>query len=138
MCRRQVSVGWDGTLYDCDFNLALGLPLDHGAPDHIRYFTPAALKRRRIVTGNHCSAVQPVQAPPEEARSSPSGRKNMEIAELEYELLGLGGKVMKTYMRFAILVAAPHRIPVNRSRSVHCRSRRRGCLFLLQQCPHTR
>ncbi|NTW37589.1 MAG: radical SAM/Cys-rich domain protein [Syntrophobacteraceae bacterium] len=54
MCRRQVSVGWEGTLYDCDFNLALGLPLDHGAPDHIGYFTSAALKHRRIVTGNHC------------------------------------------------------------------------------------
>jgi radical SAM/Cys-rich protein len=54
MCRRQVSVGWDGTLYDCDFNLVLGLPLDHGAPDHIRHFTSAALKHRRIVTGNHC------------------------------------------------------------------------------------
>jgi radical SAM/Cys-rich protein len=54
MCRRQVSVGWDGTLYDCDFNLALGLTLDRGAPDHIRYFTAAALKHRRIVTGDHC------------------------------------------------------------------------------------
>lgn len=54
MCRRQVSVGWDGTLYDCDFNIALGLPLNHGAPDHIRHFTSAALEHRRIVTGNHC------------------------------------------------------------------------------------
>ncbi len=25
MCRTQVSVSWDGTLYDCDFNLARGL-----------------------------------------------------------------------------------------------------------------
>jgi len=25
MCRTQMSVAWDGTLYDCDFNLALGL-----------------------------------------------------------------------------------------------------------------
>ena len=38
MCRNQLSVGWDGTLYDCDFNLALGLPVNHGAPDHIRSF----------------------------------------------------------------------------------------------------
>jgi len=35
MCRHQVSVGWDGTLYDCDFNLALKLPVNHSAPDHI-------------------------------------------------------------------------------------------------------
>lgn len=27
MCRSQVSVSWDGFLYDCDFNLAAGLPL---------------------------------------------------------------------------------------------------------------
>ena len=32
MCRHQISVGWDGTLYDCDFNLALALPVNHGAP----------------------------------------------------------------------------------------------------------
>lgn len=56
MCRHQISVGWDGTLYDCDFNLALGLPVDHGAPDHIRSFRPPDLKERRIVTGDHCFA----------------------------------------------------------------------------------
>ncbi len=27
MCRSQVSVSWEGYLYDCDFNLAAGLPL---------------------------------------------------------------------------------------------------------------
>ena len=27
MCRTLVSVGWDGTVYDCDFNQMLGLPL---------------------------------------------------------------------------------------------------------------
>ena len=31
MCRHQVSVGWDGTLYDCDFNLALRCPVNHGS-----------------------------------------------------------------------------------------------------------
>ena len=54
MCRRQVSVGWDGTLYDCDFNLSLGMPVDHGAPDHIERFESAGLVTRRIVTGDHC------------------------------------------------------------------------------------
>jgi len=54
MCRNQLSVGWDGTLYDCDFNLALGLPVNHGAPDHIKSFRAADLKARRIVTGEHC------------------------------------------------------------------------------------
>ena len=54
MCRHQLSVGWDGTLFDCDFNLALGLPVNHGAPDHIRFFKIGDLQRRRIVTGEHC------------------------------------------------------------------------------------
>jgi radical SAM/Cys-rich protein len=54
MCRHQVSIGWDGNLYDCDFNLALGLKVDHGAPDHVSCFDPDALSRRRIVTGQHC------------------------------------------------------------------------------------
>jgi len=56
MCRHQLSVGWDGTLYDCDFNLALGLPVNHGAPDHIRSFRLRDLRARRIVTGEHCFA----------------------------------------------------------------------------------
>ena len=54
MCRHQVSVGWDGTLYDCDFNLALKLPVNHSEPDHISRFDPALLRSRRIVTGQHC------------------------------------------------------------------------------------
>ena len=54
MCCRQLSVGWEGTLYDCDFNLALGLPVNHGAPDDIRSFRPKELRTRRIVTGEHC------------------------------------------------------------------------------------
>jgi radical SAM/Cys-rich protein len=54
MCRYTLSVGWDGTLYDCDFNQMLDLPVDYGAPRHIRDFDPARLASRRIVTGNHC------------------------------------------------------------------------------------
>jgi radical SAM/Cys-rich protein len=54
MCRYTVSVGWDGTLYDCDFNQMLELPLGQRLPRHIRDFTPAALQTRRIVTANHC------------------------------------------------------------------------------------
>jgi radical SAM/Cys-rich protein len=54
MCRYTLSVGWDGTLYDCDFNQMLDLPVDHGAPRHLRDFDPARLHTRRIVTGNHC------------------------------------------------------------------------------------
>ena len=54
MCRSTLSVGWDGTLYDCDFNQMLELPVDTDAPAHIRDFAPALLHHRRIVTRNHC------------------------------------------------------------------------------------
>ncbi|MFO0775628.1 MAG: arsenosugar biosynthesis radical SAM (seleno)protein ArsS [Nitrospiraceae bacterium] len=54
MCRTTLSVGWDGTLYDCDFNQMLDLSVDHGAPRHIRDFDPARLQHRTIVTRNHC------------------------------------------------------------------------------------
>lgn len=54
MCRSQISIAWDGTIYDCDFNIALGLPVDHGAPNHVERLDVAALSKRRIVTGAHC------------------------------------------------------------------------------------
>ncbi|MFC1489683.1 arsenosugar biosynthesis radical SAM (seleno)protein ArsS [Candidatus Latescibacterota bacterium] len=56
MCRHQVSVGYEGTLYDCDFNLALSLPINHGAPNHIDAFDPAVLRERKIETNEHCFA----------------------------------------------------------------------------------
>ena len=52
MCRNTLSVGWDGRLYDCDFNQMLELPLASSA--HIRDFDEAAWRRRRIVTARHC------------------------------------------------------------------------------------
>jgi radical SAM/Cys-rich protein len=54
MCRSLVSVGWDGVLYDCDFNQMLDLPVEASAPRHIRDFDAYLLARRRIVTGDHC------------------------------------------------------------------------------------
>ncbi len=54
MCRYTISVSWDGTLYDCDFNQMLDLPVNHGVPAHIRDFDPVQLNQRQIVTRNHC------------------------------------------------------------------------------------
>jgi len=54
MCRHQVEVGWDGTLYDCDFDLALQHSIGYEAPDCISKFDLATHSKRRIVTGNHC------------------------------------------------------------------------------------
>jgi Protein of unknown function (DUF3641) len=54
MCRTTLSVGWDGRLYDCDFNQMLELDLATGLPGHIRDFDAELLTSRRIVTGQHC------------------------------------------------------------------------------------
>jgi radical SAM/Cys-rich protein len=54
MCRTTLSVGWDGTLYDCDFNQMLDLAVDHGAPTRLEEFSLEKLNGRRIVTGPHC------------------------------------------------------------------------------------
>lgn len=54
MCRSQISVGWDGTLYDCDFNQALGLNIHDSCPKSIREFDIERLARRNITVGDHC------------------------------------------------------------------------------------
>lgn len=54
MCRSLISVGWDGLLFDCDFNQMLDLRVDHGAPFHINDWNRDALAGRQIVTGSHC------------------------------------------------------------------------------------
>ncbi len=54
MCRHQICVDWDGKLYDCDFNLALGLAVNHGASNKIDTYDGKVLDCRQIVTGPHC------------------------------------------------------------------------------------
>ena len=54
MCRSLISVAPDGTIYDCDFNQMLGLPVSAEAPRNIREFDFAALAERRVVTDRHC------------------------------------------------------------------------------------
>ncbi len=54
MCRDTLSVGWDGALYDCDFNQMLELPVATTSSRNIRDFDAEALLNRRIVTANHC------------------------------------------------------------------------------------
>jgi hypothetical protein len=58
MCRSLVSVGWEGTVYDCDFNQMLDLPLrdSGGKPLSISSLSPDQVERREIVVGNHCYA----------------------------------------------------------------------------------
>lgn len=69
MCRTTLNVGWDGRLFDCDFNQMLDLPVTHGAPrtvaDLLRALdagaAPGATRSwpddwtaRAIATGPHC------------------------------------------------------------------------------------
>lgn len=54
MCKFTLSVGWDGYLYDCDFNQMLELNLNHGAPKHIKDFDEDRLLNRKIITAQHC------------------------------------------------------------------------------------
>jgi len=53
MCRNTISVGWDGYLYDCDFNQMLELKVDCPAK-HITQFDTSTLNKRSIIIGQHC------------------------------------------------------------------------------------
>ena len=54
MCRSIVNVGWDGTLYDCDFNQVLNRPVSSEHSRHIRDFDYEALAKRTIIIDDHC------------------------------------------------------------------------------------
>ncbi len=54
MCRTTLSVGWNGRLYDCDFNQMLDLGIDPDAPQRIDAFDRPALEARRIMVHRHC------------------------------------------------------------------------------------
>lgn len=57
MCRSLVSVSYDGTLYDCDFNQALAMPLAERDGSHRTVWNVeslSALEGDAISLGNHC------------------------------------------------------------------------------------
>ncbi len=56
MCRRLLSVDWQGYLYDCDFNQMLDLPAPLGKEErtHIRTLSADALEGKQIVVKDHC------------------------------------------------------------------------------------
>ena len=53
-CRHQVEIGWDGQLYDCDFNLGSGMRVSADVPQTVWEFDANALARREIAHGTHC------------------------------------------------------------------------------------
>jgi radical SAM/Cys-rich protein len=58
MCRNLISIGWDGSVYDCDFNQMLDLPVtnDAGKRLHISSLTLNQLIEPSITVGDHCYA----------------------------------------------------------------------------------
>ena len=54
MCRNMISVGWDGAIYDCDFNQMLDLKVEEQASQYIDNFDIQSLKERNIVLNQHC------------------------------------------------------------------------------------
>ena len=53
MCRNQLSVSWDGRIYDCDFNQMLDMPTE-GTPTIWTIEGFEAMDRSPIRTANHC------------------------------------------------------------------------------------
>jgi radical SAM/Cys-rich protein len=54
MCTNTLSVGYDGRLYDCDFNQMIDIGLEEGLPQHINQFDYEYLSKRKISIGDHC------------------------------------------------------------------------------------
>ncbi len=53
MCRNSISIGWDGYIYDCDFNQMLEMKVA-ARYKHISQFNVDELNKRTILTGQHC------------------------------------------------------------------------------------
>ncbi|MEL6534250.1 MAG: arsenosugar biosynthesis radical SAM (seleno)protein ArsS [Bacteroidota bacterium] len=53
MCRNTISIGWDGYMYDCDFNQMLDLTVEGGVT-HVKDFDLATLEGRDIILNQHC------------------------------------------------------------------------------------
>ena len=58
MCRNLISIGWEGFIYDCDFNQMLDLPFRDvdGKALHILTLSLDQLLSAPITVGNHCYA----------------------------------------------------------------------------------
>jgi radical SAM/Cys-rich protein len=56
MCRRTISIGWMGEVFDCDFNQMLKMQVRNGKPLYLWDVTPERLEGWKIQTGVHCLA----------------------------------------------------------------------------------
>ena len=53
MCRNTISIGWDGFIFDCDFNQMLDLKVA-AKGQHLKDFDIESLKNRTVIVNQHC------------------------------------------------------------------------------------
>lgn len=53
MCRNTISIGWDGYIFDCDFNQMLDLKVA-AKGQHLKDFDIESLKNRDVIVNQHC------------------------------------------------------------------------------------
>jgi radical SAM/Cys-rich protein len=54
MCRKTISVGWQGEVYDCDFNQQLGMQLKNGKLLSLWDLDLEEFSKMKILTAEHC------------------------------------------------------------------------------------
>ena len=54
MCKNTISIGYDGQIYDCDFNQQLELTIEKSVGTHISEFNLEKLNNRNIIVSQHC------------------------------------------------------------------------------------
>jgi radical SAM/Cys-rich protein len=56
MCKNILSIGWDGNLYDCDFNQMLNMKVANDSQNNIKQLEQWQDAEQDIVIANHCFA----------------------------------------------------------------------------------
>ena len=79
MCRNTLSVGWDGTLYDCDFNQMLELPVALGPPRTILRLRRRTPRGAPIVHRDRTASAAP-PAPAPAAAAPPRCHEPLDLA----------------------------------------------------------
>jgi radical SAM/Cys-rich protein len=54
MCRSTINIGWEGEVFDCDFNQMLKMQLTTDKPLYLWDVTPDSLAEVPVMTANHC------------------------------------------------------------------------------------
>ena len=54
MCRSTINIGYEGEVFDCDFNQMLRMQQRNGNPLYLWDVTPQSMASQAILTANHC------------------------------------------------------------------------------------